>query len=75
MRKVVGGLLYDTDKSELIYTDHVKNRMLYKTKKGRFFMLYQTGEIEERSEENVMTYLAERDVDKYMELFGKVEEA
>ncbi len=75
MKKIVDGLVYDTDKSELIYTDLIKNRELYKTKKGRYFMLYATGEIAPKTEESVMEYLAEHDVDKYIELFGEVEEA
>ena len=75
MRKIVNGLVYDTEKSELIHTDFVKNRRLFRTKKGRFFMLYATGDITPKTDEAAMDYLAEHDVDKYMELFGEVEEA
>lgn len=74
MRKVINGLLYDTEISELIYSED-NERFLYKTKNGNFFAMYRNGEIFSRSESQVKEYLGEKDVDKYIEIFGKPEDA
>lgn len=75
MKKIVDGLLYDTDKSELIYTDVANKRRLFKTENNRFFIVYNNGEIVPKTEQNAKDYLGERDIDKYIELFGEVENA
>ena len=75
MKRVVDGLLYDTDSSELIYTDEDKHRKLFKTENGNFFMLFITGEIQPKSEESTKDYLGKYDVNKYIEIFGEPEKA
>lgn len=75
MKKIIDGLLYDTDTAELIYFDESTKRRLYRALKGRFFMMYPNGVITPKTDEETMRYLGERDVDKYIELFNEPEEA
>lgn len=76
MRKIVGGKMYDTDKATVVYDWRGMDRVLYVTAKGNYFMYYAgTGKIEPWSEDQVKNFLAEHDADKYVELFGEVEEA
>lgn len=75
MRKIVQGKLYDTDKATLIYVQKTFNRLWYVTEKGNYFVVFGNGSIIPQTEEEVKEFLAEHDVDKYMELFGEVEEA
>jgi len=75
MRKIIDGKLYDTDTAELVYFDLNTKRGLYRTVNGAFFTLYPNGEITARAEKYAKQYLGERDVDKYIEIFGNVEEA
>lgn len=75
MRKVVNGKLYDTDKSELVYTEEEGKRWLYRTKKGSFFKAYSTNDIVPITDEQAKEYLGEHDVEKYIEYFGEPEEA
>lgn len=75
MKKIIKGLLYDTEDSELIYIDEDKRRMLYMTKNKHFFTLYNNGEIVPKSVEDTKEYLGSVDVEKYIEIFGEPEEA
>ena len=75
MKKIVNGLLYDTDTSELIYHDEMNERRWYKTKNGNYFVLYANGEIGTKSENAVKDYLGKNHVDKYIDLFGEPREA
>ena len=75
MKKVINGLLYDTDKSELLHQDKDLRRSYYKTKNGRYFIAYRTGEISVIAEERIRDILIEYNYDKYVELFGEPEEA
>jgi len=75
MKKLINGLLYDTEKSELLYQDNDMRRSYYMTKKKRYFILYRTGEIGPISEQRIMDILIMYDYDKYVELFGNPEEA
>lgn len=65
-------MLYDTETSEIIYVNKDNGRTWYKTKKGNYFLMYRTGEIVPKSEEDVKDFLGVNDVAKYIELFGKV---
>lgn len=75
MRKIVKGVLFDTDTSKLLYTDVEKDRFLYKAKNGTYFMLYSNGEIVVKTKESTMDYLGERDIDAYIAEFGEPQEA
>ena len=75
MKRVINGLLYDTDAANLIFTEEDTNRKLYKTPNGNFFTLYPTGEIRAKTEEATKDYLGRYDVEKYIEVFGEPREA
>ena len=45
--------MYDTDTSEEIYLDENKNRHIFKTMKGNYFLLYSNGEIVPKTENEV----------------------
>ena len=75
MQRVIGGLLYDTKESEVLYVEEGKNRVLYMTPNRNFFMVYPTGEFVVKTEESVKVYLGTYDVGKYIEVFGQPEEA
>ena len=75
MKRVINGLLYDTDAANLIFTEEDTNRKLYKTPNGNFFTLYPTGEIRAKTEEAAKDYLGRYDVEKYIEVFGEPREA
>lgn len=79
MRQILDGKWYDTEKAELIYegSDPYQQfiRRYYRTAKGTFFCHYvNVGKLELVSAEAMMQILAIHDVDKYIELFGEVEE-
>lgn len=73
MKKIVNGILYDTEKSEKLYLDQVNKRTLWRTEDGNFFMTFMTGEIVPKDESSVKAYLGDKDVDLYIELFGDPE--
>ena len=77
MKKVINGLLYDIDKSELIYEEEDSHRRLYRTKKGRWFKFYPNGVIYPITEDEAKVYLGEHDADLFIEIFGEdaIEEA
>lgn len=75
MKKIVNGLLYDTDTSELIYHDEINRRRWYKTKNENYFVLYANGEIGPKTEDAVRDHLGKNNVEKYIELFGEPQEA
>ena len=75
MKKIVDGKLYNTDTAELIYFDATNKRRYYRTQKGAFFVLYQTGEIQPRTENSMRDFLGSVDTERYIEIFGEVEEA
>lgn len=75
MKKIVNGKIYDTEKSELVYTEQDTQRKLYRTQKGAWFRCYKNGEVVPIDEETAMEYLGRVDVDKYIEYFGNVDEA
>lgn len=75
MKKIINGLLYNTQTAETIYIDETTNRKYYKTEKGNYFLLYPNGEIVPKTEDDIKEYLGNNNTNKYIELFGKVEEA
>ena len=75
MKKIINGKMYDTDNSEEIYLDEMNNRRIFQTKKGNYFLLYPNGELVPKTEDEIKEFLGNNDTNKYIELFGKVEEA
>lgn len=75
MQRIVDGYLYDTDISTIIHLEIDTNRVLYITPNKNFFMLYPNGEIVPKNEESTKEYLGKYDVEKYIEIFGKPQEA
>ena len=74
-RRIIKGVLYDTETSTLIYFDEDKRRSYYVTPKNKYFVVFATGEIQVKTTDSIKELLGERDIDKYIELFGKPEEA
>lgn len=79
MRKIINGKMYDTDKAELIYSGYdlsrTKKRDYYRTSKGTFLCHYvSVNRLEIVPDESMMEILAEYAPDKYIEIFGNVEE-
>ena len=75
MKKVIDGLLYDTDISTLIYLDENSRRRYFMTPHRRFFVVYITGEMATKTEADMRKLLGMYDYDKYVEIFGEPEEA
>lgn len=75
MKKIINGKMYDTDTSEEIYLNENNNKRIFKTKKGNYFLMYANGEVVPKTEDEVKELLGLYDTDKYIELFGNVEEA
>lgn len=75
MKRVINGKVYDTEKSEIIYIDPNKRRTYYMTKNHAFFVVYKTGELAVKTEEEIRELLGMYDYDKYVEIFGEPEEA
>lgn len=72
MRAIINNLLYDTDKSELIF--NYFDTRAYKTRNGKLFrVLY--GEIVSTDIEEIKNWIGKHDPDAYIKLFGEVEEA
>jgi len=76
MKQIIDGLLYDSEKAECIGEYYYADgwRSFYKTAKMRYF-IEVSYDIFILSESEVMRVLGEADPDKYIELFGPVEEA
>lgn len=75
MKRVIDGLLYDTDVSTVIHVEENTKRRLYQTSNNNFFMFYPTGEIVPKTEDSVKDYLGKYNVKKYIKLFGEPQEA
>lgn len=70
-------LLFDTDTSELIYTDNEQRRQYYMTKSRRFFVVYRTGEMWVKTEDEMKQILGatEEGVEVYIRIFLSPKEA
>jgi hypothetical protein len=75
MKVIIKGKMYDTDKSELIYTDKFRMRRYYMTPHRNFFVVYGNGKAATKTEDDIKLLLGEHDVEKYLELFPAPEEA
>ena len=75
MKKIVNGLLYDTEKAQLVsrYIGPSGNHMtLYRTRIGRYFLYRKWRRIETidtMTDEEAFEWLAEHDPDKAIEEF------
>ena len=77
MQQIIDNKLYDTDTAELIYSykDSLKERDYYLSPKGAFFVHYVgVGKIELVDVQVIKDILAEKNVSKYIDLFGAVAE-
>ncbi|MBR2493283.1 MAG: hypothetical protein IKB64_07495 [Paludibacteraceae bacterium] len=77
MKKIIKGVLYDTDKAELLYTyvSFRKRKLYYRTEKHNYFCVYSNKEIQPMTEDEFKEFIGEVDPYKYIELFGMPEEA
>lgn len=75
MKRILNNLLYDTDESTEVWKDESKNKAYYKTSKGNYFVVINDKEINPISEDTVKEILGVYSVEKYVEIFGKPEEA
>ena len=74
MKKIVNGLLYDTDKAEKIM--EFASRRVYKTANGRLFMTHDVlDQITCTNMNLIKTFIGENNADLYIKLFGEVQEA
>lgn len=75
MKRVINGLLYDTNTATVVHVEEHTKRILYHTVNDNFFMFYPTGEIVPKTTESAKDYLGKYNVKKYIELFGEPREA
>lgn len=84
MKAIIDDKLYDTETAEFIYAyadcDYVTCATtiiyIYRTKKGTYFKYDMRREkISKIKEKTVKEIISRFDIDKYIELFGDVEEA
>lgn len=74
MKKIVNGLLYDTDKAEKIM--ECRSHIVYKTANGRLFITHDVlDQITCTDMDSIKTFIGENNADLYIELFGAVREA
>ncbi len=81
MKRIVDGLLYDTEKAELVSQSKTTpfGGQLYRTKKGQYFVYEKICDIEEikpLNADETFEWLSKHDPDKAIELFAeRIEEA
>lgn len=74
MRFVDGNLKYDTDKSNVIYSDG--DDVLLQTKNGRVFIVNMLiNRLMTANQREIKIWIGKRNADVYESLFGEVEEA
>lgn len=74
MQIIKDGVLYDTNNSELIYTDTETKRRYYKSFNGHYFVVFYSGAFELCTEDFIKDLLGKNDVNMWMALFGEPEE-
>ena len=83
MKAIIDNKLYDTDKAEMTYEyteaeSCAANIKIYKTSKDNYFQeisVFASNTLNTLSVDQVKEVLSKRAPDKYIELFGEVEEA
>jgi hypothetical protein len=78
MKQIIDGKLYDTDKMEKLYSENFPGPDFWKSKNGtilrRGYRALDSDYLQVVTEEYFKEYLATTNPDKYIELFGEVEE-
>lgn len=76
MKSIIHRLLYDTDKSTLLHYDYMTGYSIYLTQNKRLFVTAGCDSFIKSTNHNTCKeYLGFVNPDKYIELFGEVEEA
>jgi hypothetical protein len=82
MKKIINGKLYDSDKAQKICTVRSPSLFgfdvtcdLYRTNNNNWFITSSAGQLLKVSLDEVKKKLASQNVEKYIELFGSVDEA
>lgn len=76
MKEIIDGKLYDTKKSEKICNLDFLGHSIWRTRKGTLFLVNNIlMQISNVNQDTVKDILAQEKPDKYIELFGDVEEA
>jgi len=76
MKRIVNGLMYDTDTAELVCQSNIARfvNRLFRTKKGRYFVYEKIGDIEDikpLNEDETFEWLSKHNPDKAIELFSE----
>ena len=74
MQRIIDNILYDTEVSDLLYTDVYARSRYYKTVNGRYFIVHINGEFEVTNEDAVKEILGKYDIQMYIQVFGEPEE-
>lgn len=76
MKEIINGKLYDTEKSEKICDIEITGHSLWRTAKGTLFLVNDVLiRISNTDQEKIKEILGKNNPEKYIELFGEVEEA
>lgn len=74
MKQIINGLLYDTEKSELLAVCEYYS--VWQTKNGRYFLTNDSdGCVKETDFYAIQDFLGKRYPDEYIKVFGEVQEA
>lgn len=74
MKQIINGLLYDTEKSELLVTCEYYS--VWKTKNGRYFLTNDSDRcVKETDCYAIQDFLGRRYTDGYIKVFGEAQEA
>lgn len=76
MKEIINGKLYDTEKSEKICDVNFTGHSIWRTRKGTLFLVNNIlMRISNVNQDAIKSFLGKEDPEKYMKLFGEIEEA
>lgn len=76
MKQIINKKLYDTEKSEKICDVEYFPHSIWKTEKGRLFLVNELlMKIINTNQKSIKELLGRSNPEKYIELFGQIEEA
>ncbi len=76
MKEIINGKLYDTEKSEKICNVKFTGHSIWRTQKGTLFLLNDICmQISNVHQETIKDLLGKENPQKYIELYGEIEEA